>query len=658
MKSLFKKRPKGLLTALLFLLLFLFPPIFRVSALPTSAESYSGDLIRIESYDADFTVRKDRKIEVTERISVKFLTSGTTMFYRSFPTEGCLYENITAKCEGNSDFYYTVESGETSGFFDVNCIGGVHKGAEWTYEISYVMQDGTNKVRDGMIVDVIGFGWQIPLHNVTLRIAFPEPLTEENYDLWIGAYGVGKEDARKADNETLSADGKTLTLQEDLLEVTYNSFYDERSAEGITLEFSYGGGVLESYTKTRLLTDDMGMLLLFGVLFVGGAVALLFLTRKKREMITVVNVKAPDDMDPLKMGVYLDGSADNEDVTSMIYYFAYKGYLKIDFSDEKDPKLITSLDKLPEDAPVHQKTLFKGLFRGAKVVSDDPFDMGEREIKISELTGTFFETVEVVKKQVPSPKPMYEKKSVFGYIGGGILAILFAILAPLFMSRKVGGGYMNPFVGIMLVLSVVLSLVLGFVQENYRYKWKKGTKFTVTLVKYGVLFLISLLFIFNVAEFFMTEYEKLVVCVVTFACCMLTQNALSRTEKYVRSLGDILGFKEFILVTEEDKIKFMLEENPELYYKVLPYAQVLGVTDVWEKKFANITLAPPTWYVGDFTLFDYMILNNCMRSAMLRSMAAAAQKSGGGRFVGGSGGGGSFGGFGGGGFGGGGGGAR
>ena len=125
-------------------------------------------------------------------------------------------------------------------------------------------------------------------------------------------------------------------------------------------------------------------------------------------------------------------------------------------------------------------------------------------------------------------------------------------------------------------------------------------------------------------------------------------------------LGQILGFKEFIVVTEEDKIKFMLEENPELYYKILPYAQVLGVTDEWEKKFEKITLEPPTWYVGDFTVFDYMILNSCMRRSMLRAMAAAAQEAsaGGGRFIGRSGGGGSFGGFGGGGFGGGGGGAR
>ena len=62
--------------------------------------------------------------------------------------------------------------------------------------------------------------------------------------------------------------------------------------------------------------------------------------RKKREIVTVVNIKAPDEMDPLKMGKWLDGTADSEDVTSMIFYFANQGYLDIDLSNENNPIFI------------------------------------------------------------------------------------------------------------------------------------------------------------------------------------------------------------------------------------------------------------------------------------------------------------------------------
>ena len=98
----------------------------------------------------------------------------------------------------------------------------------------------------------------------------------------------------------------------------------------------------------------------------------------------------------------------------------------------------------------------------------------------------------------------------------------------------------------------------------------------------------------------------------------------------------------------------MLQDNPELFYDLLPYAQVLGVTKEWENKFKNILLQPPSWYVGSrMTVFDYVIIGQCMRRAS-SSMLSRPQSSSVGR----SGGGGHFGGFSGGGHGGGGGGAR
>jgi len=81
----------------------------------------------------------------------------------------------------------------------------------------------------------------------------------------------------------------------------------------------------------------------------------------------------------------------------------------------------------------------------------------------------------------------------------------------------------------------------------------------------------------------------------------------------------------------------------------------LGVTDEWEKKFKGILIEPPTWCGGTrLTVFDYVLINRCLRRSMVIAMMRA-QSKGGGSFIGRSGGGGNFGGFGGGGFGGGGG---
>jgi len=195
---------------------------------------------------------------------------------------------------------------------------------------------------------------------------------------------------------------------------------------------------------------------------------------------------------------------------------------------------------------------------------------------------------------------------------------------------------------------------MAYINENYRYKWKKGKQAAMLALQIAIMLLGCVLFVFAFASHILTRWEKLYISASVALTTFATTRALSRTKEYTDTLGQILGFKDFIVVTEEEKIKFMLEENPQLYYKVLPYAQVLGVTDEWEKKFKNILIEPPTWAYGlQFDVFDFLILNACLRRGMITAMMRPRAK--GGSFIGRSGGGGGFGGFGGGGFGGGGG---
>lgn len=619
---------------------------FLKTGVKTQTASAAGDLIEIQRYAADITVRRDRKVEVKEKITVKFLVSGLSMFYRSLPMEGAKYEDITASCEGNSEFsYYVAANPDVEGFLDINCEGNADKGNVWTYAISYVMQSNENAANtaNGMHIDVIPFGFTVPLRNVTVDMHFPAKVTAEDTQVFVG-YGA-EEEGHPALTERYVDEGETTTLSLaiDTLEVDYNPAYDEYVADGISVKFTLADGVLDAYAKTRFFTDDMRWLALVGALIVGLAVAALFLTRKKREIVPIVNLKAPDGMDPMQMGKLLDGTADSEDITSMIYYFADKGYLEIDFSDEDDPLLIRKVDAL-DGMPAHQKTLFNGLFRG------------DGAVRVSELKHHYYEHADKATKQVP-PTPMYEKRSKIGFYFGGVLGVLFATVAMFVLGRSnLGGGY-TYLLGAVFAAPVAIILILAGSCENYRYKWKGAKRTVMKAAQIGIAALFTLIFVVFFGSHISTGYERLVVSLACFGATFACVPALSRTEKYCETLGQILGFKEFIVVTEEDKIKTMLEEDPELYYHVLPYAQVLGVTDEWEKKFENILIEPPQWCAGyRMTVFDYLILNRCMRHAAIVMMTRPEPK--GGSFVGRSGGGGGFGGFGGGGFGGGGGGAR
>ena len=647
MKTTKRGRVSHAILCLLLLVICLLPCGIKMqkeggmSALTAAADSFYNPEIDVEQYDVHMRVRADRKIEVYEQIRVHFLDDDLTMFYRSLPTDGARYEDIVARCEGNDEFYFYVADNEEGGpFIDINCVGNADLGRVWTYEITYLMEQGVNTVEDGMIIDVVGFGWMVPLNNVSVTVDFPEkPTSTQVYtdvfgDVW------GNKVTETWLNET------TLFLKADHLELGYSDRYGETVAGGITLQFTLPEGVLADYHTMRMFTQDMWKIVLGVAIAVILSLLVAVLTGSKRELVTVVNLSPPKGMDPMKMGKWIDGTVNQEDITSMIYYFADKGYLSIDFTDQDDPKLITAYDGLPETAPPYAKTLFDGLFDGAVWGENS-----RRAVKVSELAGKFYESSRIATKQTPDTPPVYEMKSTLRYLCGPILGLLLGVILPFIVSFRIGGGY-RYLLGVAFLAPLAINAFLGYVIENYRYKWKKWLLNLFVGIELIVAVIFTLLFVFLIGNHVATEFEKLAISAIAFGAAFATKGLFSRTEQYCQTLGHILGFKEFIVVTEEDKIKFMLQENPELYFKILPYAQVLGVTNEWESKFANITIQPPTWCTGDWTVFDYMLVNRCMRTAMITSMRSPDNS--GGRGIGGTGGGGSFGGFGGGGFGGGG----
>ena len=86
-------------------------------------------------------------------------------------------------------------------------------------------------------------------------------------------------------------------------------------------------------------------------------------------------------------------------------------------------------------------------------------------------------------------------------------------------------------------------------------------------------------------------------------------------------LGRILGFRDFIKTAELDKLKELVEEDPEYFYHITPYAYVFGLSDKWIRNFEDIQIIQPTWYYSEHDRFDYFdaymmgrMMNDCSRS--------------------------------------------
>ena len=114
-----------------------------------------------------------------------------------------------------------------------------------------------------------------------------------------------------------------------------------------------------------------------------------------------------------------------------------------------------------------------------------------------------------------------------------------------------------------------------------------------------------------------------------------------RTEAGYKLKGEIMGFKEFIETVDKPRIEAMVEQDPQLFYHILPYAYALGVSKAWVSQFEGIAVQPADWcdVAGAYNYASVVSFMDHGMPALATSMGATpsggAAIGGGGGFAGG-----------------------
>lgn len=571
-----------------------------------------------EKFDITYDVASNRKIAVREEMTVTFTGRKSTGYMRDIPVNG-------GELVRNVNVYELVNGVEQPTYFDVSPYED-DNGVDY---ITADIGDSTNK------------SGQTHTFVLTYDYCFTKAQEGKNV-LALNAIGAQDRRVEETNITVILPDGfksaecvKGITLSESPY------FFDEavengrtvirthgslEHDEGITFEFVFEDGSLTAYfdfTPYYFVLAGLALLLL--------TVAVKFVAFNGNKIIPVINYEAPEKMDPLKMGKLIDGNVDTEDITSMLFYWADKGYIKIDLSDEDDPALIRISQRLPANAPSYEKRLYDGLWRGSDVV------------KVSSLKYKFYTTIDKVKAELNSQvKNLYTKNSrfvsvLFAVLGGLLFGLSSLISAFILYSYK----YLL-FMPIVFVLPFTLMLYFVFGKAHeYSLKNRNGKKIPFWLI---LIIVIALLFgagfTMLTPSFIMPFIPKLILIITGFAVAFAAVYIVTRTPEYTQTLGGIMGFADFIAKAEKHELEMLIEENPQFYYHVLPYAQVLGVSQVWESKFKDITIAPPQWCVGT-SVFEFYTINRIITrsSYAMRSNLNSRPSSSGGSGRGGFGGG-------------------
>ena len=557
--------------------------LFNLNVTFADAESYVT-----KNYNVQMDVYENNSFVVNEDIKVEF-TEPRHGIYRYIPYAGTSTKQINGKVV-QERYRLSISDVQVEGYeFETSHenenlvikIGSADTYVEGPaeYRISYrcTLYDDENAAFDSLYWNILPqgippAGWATPIEASDMTIRMPKAFDPNMTELIAGSYG-------QVDMESInwSVNDRTITA---------NTTRVLNTGEGVTLNVILPEGYFVG-EKTTAWMHWLMMSIITGAPLL--SVLLWFLLGRDPKVVKTVEFYPPEGINPAELGYIIDGAVDSKDIISLIIYWANGGYLTIREEDKNGFVLIKEKD-LPAEAKTYEYTMFQGLF-----------DQRER-VALEDLKEGFYGTFEATKGQLKANFIMKKENRIFtqSSLGARAIGILLMILPLLSLSLF---GYLlsksgSPWVAI--TVPIIIAAIIGFgsflVSYDRKESLSKGKIAGLNIV--GIFSLIlfglgTLLYSFQTLNNAMLGVTVILASLVSLA---FTMRMKQRTKKSSQQLGKILGFKEFIRTAELDRIKRLVDETPNYFYNVLPYAYVFGLTDKWAKKFEAIVVEPPTWY--------------------------------------------------------------
>lgn len=614
-----------------FILLFL-----ALSFIPVQAQ----EPVEITHFNTNIVINENGLMQVDQFLDVQFNESRHGI-YAYIPQSYDMVWNINNQ-DIEKSYYFPVRKVrvigdpyeiETDGYNNV--VIKIGDADEYVYGPKAYHYSYTLQLRDldlnglqALYFNIVGEGWQIPIQKTSFTITLPKAWPSD-IRFNTGLYG----DPTLADIQPI-INGNTLTAT-----------YDEplRMYQALTIY-----APLPNDFFTFIPPTDFSMIIL------GSLIVLLLLTvflyfkfGKDDLVVESVEFNPIPGLSSAQAGFVYDGFVDTKDILSLIIEWAYKGYLTIT-EEDKDDFTLTKLKDLDNASIRAEQTLFNGLFKSGDIATKDS------------LKNSFYISLAHAKNDIYRYFQGNRERHIYSNTAS-VVKVIFASLCFIPFALLFANAYYQ--VSYQATLSLIIAgaiFVFGSLISAwliYVVKRWPSQKSALNILSAIGLFMVGGLYM--IATFALAIYFKIPVwtyaftLILTLIILALVSVMDRRTELGIHYLGKLIGLKRFIETAEKDRLEMMVHDDPTYFYKILPYAYVLNVSDVWSKKFESIAIEQPDWYVGSTPhLNSYLFMRSFSHtlSSMNQVMTSIPQSSGkGGGGFGGGGGGFSGGGFGGGG---------
>lgn len=612
---------------------------------------------KILSFHADIDVDKNSGLSITEKIKVH--SEGNEIkrgIFRSLPlvrnlndrTQKVKYNIVSVKKDGvDEDFHEEIEDGYLKVYVGNKDV--ILSPGDYNYEIKYTTekQIGFFEKYDELYWNVNGNEWSFPVDSISATVNLPQGAGIIQNSCYKGGYG------------NTSQDCLAKVLSEHSIEW---SAKDLGSGEGLTIAVGFKKGIMIPPPPPTFL-EKFGILIA-GIIIFLGLLLYYYSTWKKygvdpEKPIIYPQFNSPDDLSPASLGYIHNESFKNKYLTAALVNLAIKGYVQI--VEDEDPGIfglfkskqftVKKLKNPDQNLPKEEINLMNNLF-SKSIVDSIKFD-GQYDSKIEQAVRSFQSTLKFQHDKMLNEGNNSKKLIV------PILVILGVYFLGLFISFTIFPEFEKVFLGIFLLAVLTIAFVVAIIL----FKFFPGL-FKIFLVFPVIAFVVLGMLIYKGSDFTIDNNFNIcyIFIVLGFMSLVIYQFLIKRpSEEKLRKKSLIDGFKMYMGAAENQQLKFHNppEMTPQSFEKLLPFAMVLGVDEIWGKKFDDLLKKmsyeyQSNWYVG--SSMNHFAMASVLNSSLTNSIQSSATQpsssgsssgsgSGGGGFSGGGGGGGGGGGW-------------
>lgn len=541
--------------------------LFLLSSIIGLAQGFT-----VKDYYVDVYLNKNGYFDVVEKYDVNFYASK---------------HGIIRDIQTNYDFYNEDGSHEKRTIYISNVKVPKHKfkkSANWQlqfdknfqikigkegklvegdqhYEIRYRVKNALifNEDQVQFYWNIKPSNWQANFENVEFTIHAPDgaELSSENTFVYAGRSG----------NESETNDFN--------LDFS-NQLFTAKSKEGVEYDLGQSVTVLIKMPKSLIKEVDYSPSALdkygwLGILLL----PLFFFYRlwlkhgKDDKVVPLTSYYPPKGVDSAMAGYLINDKSDANDLISLIPKWGAEGLIKVEEVEKKgwlgkpDTRLI-KLKSLPEEATSYEKTIFDGLFTAK----------ADQYIDVNQLFGSLKDRFLGKMTQEEMTEKIKEDLKSNPDIEPELESVLISELKDVFHTK----------------MTLAKKELANEAQEFYVQKSNKIMR--TAQISFGIM-----AFIVSAILFFFYGPVALIASIAVFGFLIAMSFYLrKKNEKGNQAYSELLGFRQFIKLAETNRIKTLIETDPDYFEKTMSYALTFGLLKQWAGKFQSLDVKPPDWY--------------------------------------------------------------